>query len=124
MTDVIEEWRVIEGFERYYVSSLGRIKSTIGKEKILKPTLLKSGYYQIKLRKNKKSYNRFVHRLVAIAFLENSDYTKEVHHKNTNRKDNRVCNLEWLTIEEHRKKHKIIDKERAARGRESVIRSK
>lgn len=48
-----------------------------------------------------------VFRLVASAFVENDDIENkvEVHHKNSNHKDNRACNLIWLTPEEHRKVH-------------------
>lgn len=103
--DSIEEWKEIEGFERYYISNKGNIKSTIGKEKILHQYILPNGYVSVKLRRDNKSYNRFIHRLVAIAFIDTDDKSKEVHHKNKNRSDNNVDNLQWVSTEEHRKLH-------------------
>lgn len=96
-----EEWKVVEGFERYMVSNMGRIKSLIGKPKLLKPFYTNGGYLMVKLSKNKKAYNKRLHRLVAIAFLETNDISKEVHHINENILDNRATNLMWLTKEEH-----------------------
>lgn len=106
--DIVEEWKQIEGFERYYISNLGNIKSTIGKEKILNKYISTTGYYIVKLRKDNKSYNRFIHRLVAIAFIETDNKHKDVHHKNSNRLDNNVNNLQWVTREEHRKLHSQV----------------
>jgi hypothetical protein len=112
-----EEWREIEGFNRYYVSNLGRVKSKIGREKILNQYKVQGNYLQVKLRKDNKSYNRSVHRLVANAFVYTDDKTKEVHHINGIISDNTYNNLIWLTREEHNKIHngeinidEIIDK--------------
>ena len=91
----------------YQVSSLGRVKSlnymNTGKEKLKKPTLQKKcimkqgGYYQIQLYKNNKAKNFVVHRLVAEAFIPNPDDLPQVNHKDHNRLNNRVENLEWCT---------------------------
>ena len=105
MPNIEEEWREIENFNRYYVSNLGRVKSTIGKEKILNQYTVRGNYLQVKLRRDNKSYNRSVHRLVALAFIDTDDKTKEVHHINGIRTDNRYNNLIWLTKEEHIKIH-------------------
>jgi len=100
-----EEWKVIEGFERYMVSNMGRIQSLIGKPKILKLFPTNGGYLMVKLSKNKKAYNKRVHRLVAIAFLQTDDTTKDVHHINENILDNKASNLKWLSKEEHSRLH-------------------
>lgn len=117
MPIIEEEWREIEGFNRYYVSNLGRVKSKIGREKILNQYKVQGNYLQVKLRKDNKSYNRSVHRLVANAFVYTDDKTKEVHHINGIISDNTYNNLIWLTREEHNKIHngeinidEIIDK--------------
>lgn len=105
-----EEWKPIEGFERYLISNYGRVKSLIGNEKILRQYLTDTGYLIVKLCKNNKTYNRRVHRLVAKAFLTVDDDTKEVHHINRDRKDNKYNNLMWISKEEHCKIHAVAHK--------------
>lgn len=91
-----EEWKIIEGFENYQVSSEGRIKSFVRKERILK-NIIKHGYSYVGIIKDGKQYKFRVHRLVAKAFIPNSENLKIVNHKNRNKSDNRVDNLEWCS---------------------------
>ena len=92
-----EYWKPVVGYEGLYeVSNWGGVKSLkFGKEKILKPQKDKDGYLQVTLCKNniKKVYK--VHRLVAEAFLDNPNNYKEVNHKDENKTNNVVTNLEW-----------------------------
>ena len=108
--DTEEQWRPIENFERYMVSNMGNIKSLRGKTKILKPQAIHNGYQQVSLVKDGKKYNRLVHRLVAIAWIDTDDKSKEVHHKNRIKTDNRADNLQWLSRLEHAKLHKELSK--------------
>lgn len=96
-----EIWKDIEGYDgTYQVSNLGRVKSinahNTGKEYTL--TLMdKKGYYQVHINYKGKSKYLGVHRLVAKAFIPNQNNYHCVNHKNENKKDNRVENLEWCT---------------------------
>lgn len=98
----IEVFRDIEGYEGLYqVSNLGNVKSLnygrTGEECILKPANDGKGYLFVNLCKNGKPKKYYVHRLVALAFLLNPDNLKEINHKNEDKKDNCINNLEWCT---------------------------
>ena len=94
-----EIWRDVVGYEGLYqISSLGRARSlpryhTRGK--ILKPVLTANGYLRVGFNKNGKCKKLLVHRLVAQAFIENPKNLPQVNHRNENKADNRVENLEW-----------------------------
>ena len=90
----------IEGFEMYQISDTGEVYSKYS-NKTLKPIKDKDGYLQVKLYKDKKQYTRKLHRLVAEAFLDNPDNKPEVNHKNLDKTNNHVSNLEWATRAEN-----------------------
>lgn len=104
-----EIWKVIEDYEDYEVSNLGRIKKgdikvTTKTSSYIRPNLIsikkdRYGYECVKLRKNKKAYYRFVHRLVAQAFIPNPNNYPQINHINEIKHDNNVDNLEWCTGE-------------------------
>lgn len=109
-----EQWADIGGYEGLYmVSTFGRIKSLErininfrGVERhlgcfILSQTKLKVGYTKVSLYKNNKWATKAVHRLVAIAFLENPENKPEVNHIFGVKYDNRVLRLEWNTPSEN-----------------------
>lgn len=99
-----EEWRDVVGYEEYFsVSSEGKVYSK-RTNKILKLTLSKSGYNcfatRLEGRDGKCIFLR-AHRLVAEAFIPNPENKPFVNHKNANKTDNRVENLEWVTAQEN-----------------------
>lgn len=111
-------YKAIKGYEGIYeVNELGQVRSIDRKVKSkdsiimnfkgrdLKPSMDVGGYAMVILRKNGISKMRKVHRLVADAFLPNPDNLPEVHHKNHDRKDNRVYNLAWVTSAEQKDEH-------------------
>jgi len=106
----LEEWRDITGYEGYYqVSSKGNVKSldrtlinSIGVESNVKgkeiyKSLVGAGYYQVSLWKDGKKLNKYVHQLVASAFIPNPKNYSEINHIDYNKEDNCVENLEWCT---------------------------
>jgi hypothetical protein len=98
-----EEWMPISKyFNRYLVSSEGRVKSVYknGKEIIMKSYINPGGYKRLQLSGGEFG-NVLVHTLVAKAFISNPENKPFVNHKNSIRDDNRVCNLEWVTRSEN-----------------------
>ena len=95
-----EYWKPVVGYEGHYqVSNFGRVKSIkFGKEIILKQNI-RGGYYIVNLSKNGIVKTYLVHRLVAEAFIDNTDNLPEVNHKDENKLNNNVDNLEWCTHE-------------------------
>ena len=108
MKDVHETERnaPIEGFPNYLVTNKGRVlslKDNHGKDRIkdLKQSKLKNGYLSVLLYKNGKKYLRYVHRLVAQAFIPNPDNKPQINHIDENKTNNHVSNLEWMTHKEN-----------------------
>ena len=97
-------------FEFYEVSNEGLVRSVdkmvkckgnstrVCKGKLLKMVIDKDGYYTVCIHDNGAQFPYFVHRLVAEAFIPNSDNLPVVDHINGNRQDNRVENLRWFTV--------------------------
>lgn len=92
-----EIWKDIKDTKgRYQVSNLGRVKrkSFTKEDRILKPEL-RTGYPSIQICLNGKRKHARIHRLVATAFIPNPDNLPQVNHKDRDRTNNRVDNLEW-----------------------------
>jgi hypothetical protein len=93
---------VIQDFPDYGVNENGVIMS-FKTEKVIKPINHSAGYLAVCLYNNKIPKRFLVHRIVAKAFLPNPNNKLEVNHKNGDKKDNRLDNLEWVTSSENRK---------------------
>ncbi len=98
MSKVIGEvWKPIPNYEGFYeVSNIGRVRSLYRYKKILHPSDT-NGYRTVELWKGKKRKRIGVHRLVAMAFIDNPDNKPFVNHKDETRDNNSVDNLEWVT---------------------------
>lgn len=110
-----EVWKDVEGYEGLYqVSNLGRVKSLthyITKEnckprevkgKILTPFFDRpKGYLSVSLSKNNKIKLQRIHRLVAQAFIPNPDNLIQINHKDGNKTNNNVENLEWCSCKDN-----------------------
>ena len=106
---MIEQWKNIIEANNYEISNFGRVRNKTTKQ-ILKGRLSKSGYLQvsIKLNETQKFSNRYIHRLVAIYWIDNPDNKKEVNHHDGNKENNHNLNLEWVTPSENQKhRHKL-----------------
>lgn len=108
----MEVWKDIKGFEGLYqvsnqgvVRSLDRVNCYGRTVKGLTRKMVKNknGYLYVSLRKNGVAKNYSVHRLVADAFIPNPHNYHTVNHKNENKADNNVENLEWMTLQDNLK---------------------
>ncbi len=109
-------WKPVHGFERWYlISSTGTIISLHNRSfgRIVKARIDRAHYYTVRLSKEGNSYTKYVHRLLAEAFIPNPLAKSFVNHLNGDQLDNRLINLEWVTHQEnilHAYKNCLIDK--------------
>lgn len=102
----VEHWRDVSGFGGLYqVSDMGNVRSTnyhnTGRVQNLIPSKSSNGYMSVMLFKSGKPKRYSVHRLVATAFIGENAAGNEVNHKNGDKRDNRLRNLEWCTPKEN-----------------------
>lgn len=112
-----EEWKEIKGFEgAYMISTTGKVLSiprpgTKHREPALRALSLNhDGYVKVRLLANGKDVTARVHRLVAEAFIPNPDNKETVNHKDGNKENNNIDNLEWADRHEqmdHAYKHHL-----------------
>ncbi len=94
-----EQWKVIEGFDLYEISTTGKIRNAKGR--ILKPVDNGKGYLKFTLKQNGRNQREYVHRLVAVAFIPNPENKPFVNHIDNDPSNNCVDNLEWCTHQEN-----------------------
>lgn len=111
-TNQEEIWKDIPGYKgKYQVSNTGKIKTNqefikaFYSKKRMKSNILKQsnrlGYMVVSLNDGNKAKQYSVHRIIAFAFIENPENKPFINHKNGNKSDNRLDNLEWVTAKEN-----------------------
>jgi len=96
----VETFVKIEGFEKYEVSNLGRVRN-MKTGKILKPQPDKNGYLKHHLSEHNKQKHLFLHRIIATTFIDNPEGKPCVNHIDENKLNNDLSNLEWCTVREN-----------------------
>ena len=110
----MEIWKNVVGYEdEYEASSLGNIRR---KRNNLKTRVGSSGYIYLSLSKNGTTTTKLAHRVIAEAFLENKEDKEQVNHKDCNKENNNISNLEWNTRAENRDHAIMNGRERDQRG--------
>ena len=96
----VETFVKIEGFEKYEVSNLGKVRN-IKSGRILKPFPNRDGYLGHSLCENNKRKHLYLHRIIATAFIDNPGKKPQVNHIDENKLNNDLSNLEWCTAKEN-----------------------
>lgn len=115
---IVEVWKPVPGYEQFYeVSNFGRVRSfsrpvrkrrgnkvvlEMQEGRILKPAVTHKGYFAVKLYDDTKSHMFPIHRLVLSTFVPNPENLPQVNHKDENKQNNRVDNLEWCSAKYNR----------------------
>jgi hypothetical protein len=94
-------WKEIPGYDGvYFVSMNGEVYSK-HRNRLLTPLKTNKGYINVTLQNGYKRKRHFIHRLIATAFIPNTENKPEVNHINLIKNDNRIENLEWVTGDEN-----------------------
>ncbi|HFJ9368546.1 TPA: NUMOD4 motif-containing HNH endonuclease [Bacillus cereus] len=100
----MEQWKslkgIVENGDKYAVSNYGEVKNT-NSGRILKSFKSNRGYKVIRLCHESKTKKYLIHRLVALAFIPNLENKEQVNHKDGNKENNCIDNLEWMTRSEN-----------------------
>ena len=91
-----KEWRDIDGYEKYQCSDYGDVRNKLT-GKVLSQSFGTNGYLKVSLCKCGIAKTHYVHRLVSETFIGNSGEKMQVNHKNCDKTDNAVTNLEYTT---------------------------
>lgn len=103
----MEKWKPLKGYDSYYsISDKGRVKSNGARMggygvRFLKLRTKRDGYVMFRVSINKKQTELNLHRQVALHFLPNPNSKPQINHKDFNKQNNAVSNLEWVTAKEN-----------------------
>lgn len=133
-SESIVEWRPVKNYEGIYeINNLGVVKSLsrkkycghknskpqLTKEKYLKNKIDRLGYVRVKLSKDGKSSLKYVHRILALSFIDNPKNKKEINHIDGNKQNNNLNNLEWTTRSKNMKHAFELGLHKAKKGEEN-----
>ena len=97
----MEYWKAIPGYgDKYEVSNLGAVRNK-NTNQIKTQNTDKYGYARVNLKTGRKAEHKFIHRLVAGAFIDNPNNKPQVNHIDGNKLNNSIDNLEWVTCSEN-----------------------
>ena len=114
-----EIWKQIPNFSNYYASTYGKIKNK--KDKIIS-SQPNHGYLRVSITNdNGKRISVHVHRLIGLTFIPNPENKETINHKNHNKTDNNVNNLEWASMTEQNHHKKPIPKDVLSKGQNKEI---
>ena len=105
----IEAWMLIDGYDNYEVSSFGRVRNNRS-SRILKSLFHCDGYARINLYKNSQRKTHTIHRLVAETFCANPEGKKQVDHIDNHPENNHYSNLRWTTSSENLRNRQLTSR--------------
>ena len=105
-----EIYKHIDDFDNYLISNYGNVKNKLT-NKVLSKSNCK-GVYKVNLCKDGKKYNIYIHRLIALHFINNPNNNEFVIHIDNNRLNNDINNLKWISKEDWVKRQSQIDLQR------------
>ena len=100
-----EIYKTVQGFENYEVSNFGAVRNKTTQRRLKGNNHM--GYLRIGLSKDEKTKLLFIHRLVALAFVDNPDKKTEIDHINNNKIDNNALNLRWCNRQENNRNTQV-----------------
>ena len=116
------ERKAVIGYEGLYeVSSDGDVFNVLKNPNIKLKQHIDNGYLSIMLRKDGKQKKHKVHRLVAIAFIENKNNYDQINHIDCNKQNNNLSNLEWCTQEQNTKHYLLANKDKIEKFSKKII---
>lgn len=111
------EWRIVDEYDHYEVNKKGEIRHRVRKQ-VLKPRLNPGGYAYVSFNIRGHRKNFAIHRIVAKAFIPNPNDYPEINHKDYNRANNCVDNLEWVNSSQNKQHMFLKEENKNCRGKE------